>query len=387
MPVSLEDYEGLEILNATPSGAGGAAIQENFKKLVDWQVRSVLSVQSDPGSISNPVKYNRYLIGEDPQGVWAGKTNQIAEFQDPGWTYDTAQQAVYDVGASRLYLRTNAGTIQADAGGGSRGANSVDLQYSRSSDSEVASGIGATISGGGFNTASSLASTVGGGVGNTSSGSYGGVFSGDGSTADGSNAAVGGGSSNSAYGDWSTIAGGSSNAAYGDSASIIGGSSNSASGDYASVLGGLHAVADKYGQVAHASGRFGSVSGSAQASTLVARYESSSSGSVSLFLDASSARMTIAQDTAWAYEVSIICIKSDASIGKAFFHRGVIINNGGTVSVSDDPNPGSEYAPGSTDPGWITSVGVSNSALDVTGNSNGDSVRWVARVHLTEVTY
>ncbi len=54
--------------------------------LVHLSVNSILS--APPGS---PAANVRHLIGSSPTGAWAGKTNQIAAYQDGAWVYYTPQ--------------------------------------------------------------------------------------------------------------------------------------------------------------------------------------------------------------------------------------------------------------------------------------------------------
>lgn len=45
---SLTSYKGLQVLTPDPTGAGGLAIQNDFKQLVDWQPKCVWSQSADP---------------------------------------------------------------------------------------------------------------------------------------------------------------------------------------------------------------------------------------------------------------------------------------------------------------------------------------------------
>ncbi len=92
-------------------------------------------------------------------------------------------------------------------GGDARGANAVDLQRSRGSDSDVASGVEATVSGGSDNVASGSVATVSGGLSNTAANL---------------GATVSGGLSNTADGDFATVSGGSDNVAGGVNSFVSG---------------------------------------------------------------------------------------------------------------------------------------------------------------------
>ena len=97
---------------------------------------------------------------------------------------------------------------------------------------------GATVGGGGYNTASGRTATVGGGRVNTASGEDATVGGGDGNTASGEQATVGGGDDNTASGYRATVGGGFDNTASGGDATVAGGDSNTASGTRAMVPGG-----------------------------------------------------------------------------------------------------------------------------------------------------
>ncbi len=45
---TLTDYRGLQVIDGTPTGDGGLAIQNDFKSLVDWNPRNVWSQSADP---------------------------------------------------------------------------------------------------------------------------------------------------------------------------------------------------------------------------------------------------------------------------------------------------------------------------------------------------
>jgi len=168
-------------------------------------------------------------------------------------------------------------------GGNARGINAVDLQTSRSTTANVASGDFSTIIGGSSCTASGQYSIVGG-LGSSSSNyagvtfgnantnnSYGGVVSGGqnniggnasyvtisggrfNNTTGSTNGVISGGISNTVSSNYSTISGGQSNTASTNThATVVGGNSNTSSGQY-SVSGGFTNTAS--GESAVALGR------------------------------------------------------------------------------------------------------------------------------------
>ena len=157
------------------------------------------------------------------------------------------------------------------AGGNSRGTNAVDLQTSRTANTQVASGANSVVCGGANNSALGIADFVGGGANNSTSanadnfktivggasntitGGSGHSFIGGGqlnniNTAAGTGAAtISGGRSNSVTSQYSTVSGGQSNTASSQThATVVGGQSNVASGSN-SVTGGISNGASGYG--------------------------------------------------------------------------------------------------------------------------------------------
>src|SRR6056297_127172 len=106
----------------------------------------------------------------------------------------------------------------------------------------LASGIGATVSGGGSifdpNLADGSYSTIGGGSSNTASDSFSTVGGGEENTASDNFSSVGGGLGNTASGPLSTVAGGWGNTASHSSSTVAGGRDNTASSFYSTVAGG-----------------------------------------------------------------------------------------------------------------------------------------------------
>lgn len=124
--------------------------------------------------------------------------------------------------------------------------------------SNSASGVGATIGGGGYddgttsrpNQVNADYGTVGGGQSNSAGGSHSTVAGGNGNTAHAAQSTVSGGSANDAYDKYGTIGGGVSNQAGTDDgtdnthyATVSGGYNNKAEGVFATVVGGDSNVA------------------------------------------------------------------------------------------------------------------------------------------------
>jgi hypothetical protein len=117
-------------------------------------------------------------------------------------------------------------------GGNNRGTYAVDLQMTRSTNAQVASGSYSFLGGGQRNTASGVNSNVGGGNGNA---------------ARGETSIVGGGHENNAIGSYSIVGGGFWNNASGNYSTISGGVQNTASGNF-SFANGNNNTAQSYGE-------------------------------------------------------------------------------------------------------------------------------------------
>lgn len=260
-------------------------------------------------------------------------------------------------------------------GGNKRGTNAVDWQTKRTGASQVASGNGSTISGGQYNSATGSLTTVGGGNSNAATSNY---------------AAVGGGSGNTASGYFSAVGGGSVNVASGDYAAIRGGSNNTASGSY-SVAGGNSAIASLYGEHTQAGGYF-STYGDAQTSILVARNTTTNGlGGTSLKLDGSSERLTIPASTAWQAQISIVARHAATGDCASWTYTCLITRDGSNNTaipgnISNSPVQTDYSGVGNA---WTVAITAddTNEALQigVTGET-AKTIKWVARVELTEVS-
>lgn len=336
--------------------------------------------------------------------------------------------------------------------GNARGTDAVDLQVSRANVAEVASGASSSILGGLNNTASGIGSVAGGGSTNTSSADYttvsggnsnqataayasigGGISNqatvrgahigggesniastgnrptigggqsnqatakettiagGNANIASAEQASIGGGDSNHASGIESAIAGGGGNTASGDDSAIGGGQSNTSSGIYSCVPGGLNGVADKYGQVAHANGRF-SVDGDAQTSELIYRCTTTDGAATEMFLNGSTERGVIPSGKSWAFNIMLIG-RSTAPADTFIEAKGLIHNFAGTVAMSCAATIASVCDGTAGDGNWgvvgsfaVTADNVNKSLkLTITTGVGAKTIHWVARCRLVEV--
>jgi hypothetical protein len=280
------------------------------------------------------------------------------------------------------------GTI---GGGGETGAvNSVTDHYGTVAGGvgNVASGVGAFIGGGGYdgtllqgNEASGNASSVGGGRGNTASGDFATVGGGAINNAQGGSATIGGGGANFVSGSAATVGGGVANQATNNSATVGGGSGNEASGQAATVPGGQGALADHYGEMAYASGPF-AARGDAEASLYVLRLEDTISQAwYDLFLDGSSARLTIASGRTMGFDILVVG-RTEAGESAGYRITGVIENDGGTMDHNATVTTLFE-----DDILWNarTVADTTHKALSVQVRGNGETIRWVASLRTAEV--
>jgi hypothetical protein len=313
-----------------------------------------------------------------------------------GGLYNTASGDSATVGGGRYNYATAAyATI---AGGGSDTAghgNWVTDEYGTvggGRDNQAGDNAGttadatyATVGGGYNNTASSPYAIVGGGWANTASGSSATVGGGRNNIASGDYATVGGGHLNTASGtSFSTVSGGFLNTVSGDSSTVGGGSTNTAGGYGATVPGGMGADASHYGEMAYASGWFGSA-GDAQTSLYVLRNETGDATPTELFLDGSAERLTVANGRVMTFDILVVAAHRYSGSSAGYQITGVIRNNGGATSFVGTPI---KTVLGENVSGWDV-VAIADDANDalviqVTGSS-ATSIRWVATVRTVEV--
>lgn len=293
------------------------------------------------------------------------------------------------------------------SGGNARGTAAVDLQVTRTLDTEVSSGNYSVISGGRRNTAGFTYDTVGGGSQNNATGFIVGmatVGGGANNSATGGQAVVCGGKNNTASGGNSVICGGQSNVASVVETTVIGGINNTASAEGASILGGIdntasalwsaasgrRAVADKHGQFARAADYF-AIAGDAQYSSFICRclVTHSSNAWFTLFLDGTDDLLTIATDAVWTFRAQIVGTTQGCAKSFGFEIKGVIENDGGTVALlatttttlydTDDASFDAQAV--ADDPNNALLIQVQDT------DAAGDVVRWVASIQITEVTF
>jgi hypothetical protein len=189
-----------------------------------------------------------------------GTTNIVGDLQLNGQPFITQQvnqitevnyfltggecvELLTGVGGGGVVQTSNTGLVARNEGpittGSRRGDFSVDLQLSRNSIVQVASGNYSVLVGGNRNKALGSASAVIGGTGNWSQGPSSSLMGGTGNWAIGSSSSIIGGSRNyiPAISTSSSIVGGNQNFAGGQASIVLGGSKNQASKDFSVALG------------------------------------------------------------------------------------------------------------------------------------------------------
>jgi len=249
------------------------------------------------------------------------------------------------------------------------------------------------------NIAKNIRSAVVCGSANLASGSQSFIGSGNNNTASGADSAVVGGNSNTASGARSAVANGTANTASGDD-SFIAGNSNTASAAYSFAIGefniasnsgahafGIRASAYLRGQRAHASGYF-TTRGDAQASDLVARQSTTGASGVDLDLNnGTSNKIVLPDNTTWGFTVYVTGRRTDADGENAFYEfKGAIKRDAG-VATTALVGAVTKTVIAEDTAGWdanITADAV-NGAMKITCTGTTGTIRWVARIQLTEV--
>lgn len=267
---------------------------------------------------------------------------------------------------------------------------------------------------------------IGAGQQNLAAGIYGGVAAGLGNSMQGTHGFIGAGWTNTITGGYCFVGGGRSNLAQGAYAIVCGGFDNDSIGNYAFVGGGRDNVASaifsavpcgrfnhaigEYSLAmgyaskaeadnsialgdraksrllsahAHAAGRFNR-DGDAQFQRVVLRNQSTAAGAVDLYINGSNVELTMEDDSAWHFNIRVVCLSSDGSIGGAWTTEGMIRKDGSAVPVFVGTPTTSNL--GKDDAGLDFAVSAqSPDILRLTGTAIAGTYKWVATVELTEV--
>jgi hypothetical protein len=258
-------------------------------------------------------------------------------------------------------------------GGNARGTNAVDLQTTRSTSTQVASGISSFAAG--SNNTASKTSTIALGVSNTSSAAYA-FCAGRNNTASGGDAFIGSGRDHIASGTCSVIVGGSLG---------TGGSGNTAAGTSSGILSGIQGSADRYAMQTHSAGHF-SAKGDAQRARFVLRCKTTTNTGVEMALDGNITYLGIPSGKIIACTINITGSKSDGTAVAHYLRQYCVKNVGGTSSQVYAPvTIGTDFAAGTTI-ALSANNGDDTLRILVTGIA-AETWRWVASVDAVEVAY
>jgi hypothetical protein len=253
-------------------------------------------------------------------------------------------------------------------GGNARGANAVDLQATRSTNTQVASG----------------ASSFCAGVSNLASGAQAVAFGSE-CVASSSWSFAYGRANQAKTGNYATAVGGQDNQSQATHAIVAGGYLNNSSASYAGILGGFRAVADRHAMHGHAGGQF-AAQGDAQRARFVLRNKTTTNAAVELFLDGSATRLTIPSGKIFAFTINISGVKSDGTAVAHYLRQYALKNVAGTTTEVYAPvTIGTDNAAGT-----IIALSASDASdsliVSVTGITS-EIWRWVASVDAVEIAY
>lgn len=170
---------------------------------------------------------------------------------------------------------------------------------------------------------------------------------------------------------------------------VSGGAQNLAIGKYSTIVGGLKARTSNYGQVANASGAFGS-RGGAQRSEYILRIQTDDIAITQMYLDGISERMVMPQLTAWAFKGLVVGIRTvggqdtasweiEGLIRKDLLPADVVLV--GTTITAIEADAGAA--------GWsgpVIDADTTNGSLRIgVVGDNGANINWVGIIEIVEV--
>lgn len=302
----------------------------------------------------------------------------------------------------------------ATAGGNKRGTRAVDWQMSRSSASQVASGIGSVIGGGSANTAAGSYSAVNGGLGNRATGNYafiGGGYlhsvvgnyncvaggEGNADVSGISHATIGGGYLNRIYGNYSFVGGGNQNTASVTGSAIVAGRNNTANGIYSFVAGGA------YGTTRGVTGMhvfpacdapIAASAGVSQGSLLMLGRQTTDATPTVLCSNSSAAsfnnQLVLPNNSAMYFSASVVACVTAGGNSKSWSFTG-LIKRGANAAATTLVNSGGGSLYGDAGAStWdvVLSADTTNGGLAVTVTGQASTtIRWMCKIETTEVTY
>ena len=242
----------------------------------------------------------------------------------------------------------------------------------------------AFVAGGYINTVTSAGtySFIGGGNSHNASANNSAIVGGNANTVSGGNSFIGGGASNTASGSGSFVGGGASNLANASDTSVVGGSFGSAR----SIVGNTVRPAS--------TNPIASAAGVTQSALLVLGAATTDATATVLRSNTSAASTTnqviLPNNSAYYFRGSIVCGVTAAGDSSAWSFEGLIkrgANAASTVIVQSVVNLVGQNSGAST---WVVALtaDTTNGGLKVTvTGAASTTIRWVAKVETTEMTY
>ena len=262
----------------------------------------------------------------------------------------------------------------------------------------TAANYGSATVGGDSNAASGQYCFIGGGAGHIASGSYSTVVGGNSSTASGSSASVVGGSSNTASGSGAGIFGGQSNNANASQAVVVGGVSNVADAANNAVVGGnsgtTRGIIGNFVTPASSVPIINSI-GKQQLATLLLGRETTNATATVLASNVSTASTTnqviLPNNSAYTFQGTCIAARTAAGDTSSWKFEGAIKRGANAASTAlvaaVTPTVIAQDAGAST---WVLAITADTTnggiAVTVTGQA-ATTIRWVAKIETTEVTF
>lgn len=151
---------------------------------------------------------------------------------------------------------------------------------------------------------------------------------------------------------------------------------------------GTGASATLYGQKSTANGSFATV-GDAQTTTLVVRNQTTDATTTELFLDGSSQRVVVPNNSVWTFDILVAGRRTDAVGGGAGYRfTGVLRKDTTNASITFVGTP-SKQVLGETNTAWNATLVADTTNGSLRVNVNGEAsknIRWVATIIATQVT-
>ena len=270
------------------------------------------------------------------------------------------------------------------------------ISLNQSSTGSITSG--SAIVGGRNNSISSTNGFIGSGTSHFINGGNASIVGGSSNTASDSNAAVVGGSSNTASGLSAAVVGGSSNTASSSQAVVVGGSSNAANSSNGVVVGG------NYGTTRSIIGNFvtpasstpiSSLTGRTQTATLLLGRETTDATATVLTSNSSAASTTnqviLPNNSAYTFQGTCVANVTGGGNTSGWKFEGVIKRGANAASTAlvaaVTPTVIAQDVGAVT---WVLAITADTTnggiAVTVTGQA-ATTIRWVAQIETTEVTF